>query len=789
MKNLLLRFPLAFIIFVEFLFLLYLVLSRKIPLGHDGFQYFSLQYYFLNNSIQNSEIAQWMPYMTHGTVANWWYYVQGSPLQSLWMLTGGLLSSANFFYIYYSGIFVDLLLLTCGVWVLGSFFYQSIEAKFIATSTAVISCLWFDQPWFNLHLFYLIPLTLFFFLKFFNSHKTSDLLIAGNISALQLFGALPYFAPVISFTIFIFLASYLLTHMDKAKLFWSHCLKSTWVLPIFCFLLLAPLACCWILLQNGTSEILNHNLGRNLDGTVSLQGFLTYGRSGWSHWHEIFSGFSPALDFSIYFGIFPLAAILFFLTHKVKKTVVPILTTTILLILFAEGTFFSIMLYHFWPGMDYYRHLTSSLPIVKFFLCLLSGFAVDQLLNSKIISKNRIFSILILLFAGFAFTLYFYKFPSVFSEIRPNLKGLPSEPSIWTLSEVSLTFLGSAIIYLIAGFIFFFFLYSDRKDIRKKLVWICLLFTLTDLCYFQLSHAHRRLTSLNPSQYQQLSFQSTLYPANRTIEPNSTDRVNAFQNYMESFTKTSRSAYSTTESFLFQDIFSSPYLTDHWLRPLDLLMRAGHGFPSLDPSVKPPYMEPKKFIGPNNNKKILMISGVSRDKLVLFETAYMACTEEDASRLIRHPDYDGNLLILNDPNASVVEGECQTSEQILQSHSKIPSDITPAPNQPAVKVLSFSSNTLHLEVENSLGKPKANWLYYADTWHPLWKAQVNEKEVKVFQANLAYKAVRLEPGKNDIEFRFGSQQYNMAALTISLNWLFLLGIAVVYSGRSLFRRN
>jgi len=217
MKSQLPRLSLASIILVEFLILLYLALSGKIPFGHDGFCYFSLQYYFLNNSIQSGEIAQWMPYMTHGTFANWWYYGQGSPLQSLWMLSGGLLSSVNFLYIYYLGIFIDLLLLICGMWVLGSFLYQSTEAKIMATGIAVISCIWFDQPWFNLHFFYLIPLTLYFFLKFFDSHKISDLLIAGNISILQLFGTAAYFAPVISLTIFFLTSPWRTTQRTNKK--------------------------------------------------------------------------------------------------------------------------------------------------------------------------------------------------------------------------------------------------------------------------------------------------------------------------------------------------------------------------------------------------------------------------------------------------------------------------------------------------------------------------------------------------------------------------------------------
>ena len=790
MKSQLPRLSLASIILVELLILLYLALSGKIPFGHDGFQYFILQYYFLNNSIQSGEIAQWMPYMTHGTVANWWYYLQGSPLQSLWILSGGLLSSVNFLYIYYLGIFTDLLLLICGIWVLAGFLYQSTEAKIMATITAVISCIWFDQPWFNLHFFYLIPLTLYFFLKFFDSHKISDLLIAGNISILQLFGTAPYFAPVISLAIFIFLATYLLTHKDKAKSIWDYCFKKKWAIPAFCFSLLVPLTCCLILLKNGTGEIVNYNPGRDLDGTVSLKGFLTYGRTEWDHWQEIFTGFSPALDFNIYIGILPLTDLLFFLTHKPKKIVVPVLTTAAILILFAEGTFVSKAFYYTWPGMNYYRHLALVLPIIKIFLCLLSGFAIDHLLNSQNISKKRFFFLLTLLTMGIAISLFLYKFPSIFySWLQSSQRGLPYEPSIWNLSDISSHFFKVAIVYLTVWIIFYlFFVWSAKENLRKTLVWACLLFTFAELCYYQLHHANQRLVNLEPNQYQQLHFQPMPYLQNRSIGAIPTDRMNAFQKYLEPLANISRAAYWSTESFLFQDTFSSPYRTDHWLRPLELLMRAGHGFPSLDISVKPPYMKFGKFVVPENNKSILLSSGVSRDKLILFETAYLACTEEDASKLVRHPDYDGTELILTDPHSSNEEKACQTAQEILQEKSEDSAPEQSDSHNQKVKVLYFSANVLQLEVDNPPDNPRAHWLYYADTWHPLWRAQVNGNKATVYQANLAYKAIRLEPGSNRIEFRFGSSAYKFAALTISLNWLFLLGIAVAYPARLFFRK-
>ena len=59
------------------------LLQHRIPAGHDGFQFLTLQYYFLNNAIQAHEIPQWIPYMTQGSVATLWFSIQASMLQSV----------------------------------------------------------------------------------------------------------------------------------------------------------------------------------------------------------------------------------------------------------------------------------------------------------------------------------------------------------------------------------------------------------------------------------------------------------------------------------------------------------------------------------------------------------------------------------------------------------------------------------------------------------------------------------------------------------------------------------
>src|SRR4051794_7272178 len=74
----------------------WLVADRRMMIGHDGFQYFTLQYYFLNNRVMTGEIPQWIPYLAHGSGATPHYSIQASPLQNVLLLTGLVPQSANF---------------------------------------------------------------------------------------------------------------------------------------------------------------------------------------------------------------------------------------------------------------------------------------------------------------------------------------------------------------------------------------------------------------------------------------------------------------------------------------------------------------------------------------------------------------------------------------------------------------------------------------------------------------------------------------------------------------------
>ncbi len=71
-------------------------------------------------------------------------------------------------------------------------------------------------------------------------------------------------------------------------------------------------------------------------------------------------------------------------------------------------------------------------------------------------------------------------------------------------------------------------------------------------------------------------------------------------------------------------------------------------------------------------------------------------------------------------------------------------------NDSDICINQFSANRLNLQVNAAQEK----WLFYADSFHPGWKAYINGSSVPIMEANLAFKAVKLEKGLNNITFEF-----------------------------------
>ncbi len=64
----------------------------------------------------------------------------------------------------------------------------------------------------------------------------------------------------------------------------------------------------------------------------------------------------------------------------------------------------------------------------------------------------------------------------------------------------------------------------------------------------------------------------------------------------------------------------------------------------------------------------------------------------------------------------------------------------------------FSANSMTLKIHVEGEKPA--WLLYRDSYHPDWKAWIDEKETVVRQAHIGFKAIQVPNGFHRIQFRY-----------------------------------
>ena len=79
-----------------------------------------------------------------------------------------------------------------------------------------------------------------------------------------------------------------------------------------------------------------------------------------------------------------------------------------------------------------------------------------------------------------------------------------------------------------------------------------------------------------------------------------------------------------------------------------------------------------------------------------------------------------------------------------------------------INVTGFTANSI--EVNAKVSPKHGAWLIYADSFHPGWLATVNGKSVQIAEANLAFKAVKLEQGENQVKFKFSGDKWGATLL-------------------------
>jgi hypothetical protein len=727
------------------LFDAWLIFTRRLPRGHDTLSLsYVLQYLFLSQSAAGGGIPLWLPYASHGILTSWYVGMGGGLFQDALLLVG-VRPGANAQVLFTLGQFVEELLLLVGTWRLGVHFFRSPWARFFVAASVVGSSIWAEQIWHNHRAVIAVPLALSLLLDFLETGRRRSLFLGLNLLVLQFLGNIPYTAVLTILVTVTFSGVYAIVF--RRRLNWSAMRPR----PVDAAIVLANaalLAAIAAMLTSGTGEVAFRQQGRTAEGTVGLDQFLTHaGGLDPVRFVDLALGLSPLRDYTLYVGAaaIPLAILGIALRPGRKALFLVSCVALVLLLSLGYLSFVAMIAYYAAPPLRFYRYLCTAGVHVRIPLLFLAGLGIDGLLRhaaaGRPARKGAAVALALLGLGCFALI------PEIFQGELTRLVQTPVamlgvSSGFDRPDRVAGVLVGAGLAALAgAGLIA---AAVRRPDRAAAIVALLVMVQTADLARWRIELYRHRTAPLTPEQFAAQECRPLPYIARRSFAP--ADDVRARGLGPDFFG--SAAVYDVTENFIPRDPPAAAATAPFWMSSTDRLLQAYARTESARPTVwrgapvRPPY------------DKIL---GIAADKLQVFRAAHAV---ENAAELMNRAEFRGDVLLIDGPT------------------SPLPSLSADERLAVPVEVAAFDANSLRVRVR----VPERAWLLYCDAWHSSWRATVNAKPVPVSRAFLAYKAVPLETGANEVEFRIESPvrvwTFRLAALSALLWVAGVLGLTV-----------
>ena len=768
----------GFVMFVFFFLMLvlsvlrfYLVMDKRIPMGHDTFQYLQLQYtMFFNEPALHKAVPQWLPFMTHGTVSNFWVVFCQGIFTSVIVPFAGFLKHINFYSIFQAGLLFDELILLFGCVALAKRYFKSAAATLFVASSIVFTTISSTQIWWDFHLLYLFPVTLYCFDRTLRETSAKYLFLACLFSVGMMLGNPPYCAPLFAFTMVVFGLSiwFFFPRQTSACLkqfVSSFKLRHLLAIIIPCILLLI----IFLFMKHGIADIVSHNSKRTADWQVSnLRDFLNYGENiNLSKYLELVFRGTNNLDNTVYAGLLIMPfALLTFLRVRSRLSYA-FGTTALIMVLFSAGIIIPLIFYYTFPLAKYYRHIGLVTPLAKLFIVFYAAFGFDRFWQALKCLRKKTDDLffaeakvyLIILIMSMLLIFGFVSFQWI-SGIRiynfPTSTGLLKTMNQLYTNESQISHL-MAILTLLSGL--FLILLTAMLWLPKKAVllgWALISIHLIDLVSFKAKNEIKRLPQVDKEIVSLFDIYDYSFSYNRSQDYLSNNRFCKFAPYLflddqepfEPNQPTNTIAkygvqYWNLDTFLFFDAVSHIFSTQRWLRGVDNFYKVWVPVSDRIPGYASfPIPQSAAF------KKLC---GYSYGKLQLFSNIHVLPNEKDIAKVMANHSFQGNMLLTsnidtNSPNVSTVATIDSQDTIILPENNERIVDAN-------ISIQKFTFDKLQLKVNN---ETKSNAvLYYADAWRSNWRAYVNGKPSTVLKTNLAYKSVVIPPGTSDVIFKFG----------------------------------
>lgn len=771
-KNPSINYLFVILLLIETLRFFYIVVMDRMVV-HDSFFRFTFQYYFLNNYFQSGQLPHWIPYMTHGTTAYWWHTLQGIFDLSTYIvpLTGKLLKGVPYFVLFNLGVFFSRLILLTGTWLLGRRLFKSSCSVFVVTLSMMACSVGESQAYFNFSFYYALPLIMYLGHRFIDTAQWRYFFMALNLYALQTFGNAAYFLPISSLVLLLYFGSYSLLNFKHLRELWGKAEKGGAMVLSIIGVGLSLWMVYYFMSQGMHSELVRSMPGRTAEGAILFDQIQNWAQHApLTRWSDVILGISLDHDAIFYMGVLTILCAVLAMFSGRYRLMLPMFVVMVVLLLFSRATELTKILYSYWPLMSYYKNLFLVSPLVRFWMCLMAGFGCDYLM-SRNAGRFRDYCIMLfgVIFCGIGIAIYYatHHFEYIVKICDwMGFEFIGEKFVLGTLNvpEVSRLFFWAAIRNVVLGMLILFTFFQADPKWRRGWVIVLLLFHLTELGVYSYQQINRRTASIGSAQHEVLKYQPISFSNRRELRiPAGYQRSQIVVPDMLKQTV----MYWSFNAFLFHDPAGSMARADHWLKPYDQLMRTFWNQPIQVHHELPKWIESEYFSikFPEHSDGAMQISGITADKIRFYKNSYWVEDVQHLADVLTNSSYKGGRLFLSETS----QPDVILSNKILKWSSEM--DLTGDDRiDLAYEIVNFDSNSLDVQVINSAVTPL--WMVYSDVWHPDWRVTVNDLSVPIYRAQMAYKAVKIQPGRNYVRWEFYRPKIAFLTRLVGLNSLF-----------------
>lgn len=712
----------------------------------DGFQVF---YFFYNEIFFNKELPLWVPFGMYGMPSDSLLVGGMSPSSWLAGFIGWILGIRNVLLVFKFSLFFEQLVFLLGVYLLSKSLFKHKTSIFFVCITGIGSQFLLSQICFNFRVYSYIPLIIYFIIRSFSEYKPQYLILAMNIYIISLF-SLWYQAPI-SFLPIGIISTVLLVGNFRNLLNFLNLTPKDILITFIYILSLAILASTYYFFMNNISNFhASLTPGRNnLTKFVDLDTFLTYGgNTGFIKFKEIILPIGKwiPLEITLFIGLIPLVFMIYGLI-KVRNLVQFSFALVIVvfgLLSVGKSTPVAQALYDYFPLMKYFRHIGYVVPNFKLFFPLMAGFGLDYFLsqaNACRADLNKASRIVLII--GVVILTFFL------SELLTN-------------AEVYYIVIALGLIFFLSGLLIK--IYNDKsKFFTNHFVFFIIFCVILELFVYNVMLINRfyPLTRILQPVIRFAEVNKYDFPLKRSISPSNT-RANTILPYLveaKNNTFIPNEIYNNSYYFMQWDPCSPYFRTNIISKDILTLVKLKSGSTDI-----------RRFLPDDIN--FLHNIGCESPKLKLISDAVFTDNLNETMKILSSRD---KVAIHNVPERL----------QFMQKSEKNDERISEVFNSNSlVHVISNNPNEINIEVYS----PKNGaWLYYADAWHPSWRAFVNNKSAYVFQANIAFKAIRVESGINEVRLVFDNKKSKLLGYIIIFAGVLFMVMVLTSVGINIFK--